>query len=66
PIGYGTLVGVYVAVGCGVVWILRRLARTPLGGGPSDSSPPLDSSRPSAPPGPPEQPGGALPHGAGR
>ncbi|HLH13654.1 MAG TPA: cytochrome ubiquinol oxidase subunit I [Solirubrobacteraceae bacterium] len=26
PIGYGTLVAVYVGVGIGVVWILRRLA----------------------------------------
>jgi cytochrome d ubiquinol oxidase subunit I len=31
-VGYGVLVAAYIAVGCGVVWILRRLARAPLGG----------------------------------
>jgi cytochrome bd ubiquinol oxidase subunit I len=31
PIGYATLVVVYLAVIAGVVWILRRLARAPLG-----------------------------------
>jgi len=30
PIGYGTLVVIYLAVGAGVVWILGRLARAPL------------------------------------
>lgn len=30
PIGYGALVLIYLAVGAGVVWILRRLARAPL------------------------------------
>lgn len=30
PVGYATLVVVYLAVGAGVVWILRRLARRPL------------------------------------
>ena len=30
PVGYATLWIVYLAVGVGVVWILRRLARTPL------------------------------------
>jgi cytochrome bd ubiquinol oxidase subunit I len=30
PVGYGTLVVVYIAVACAVVWILRRLARAPL------------------------------------
>jgi cytochrome d ubiquinol oxidase subunit I len=30
PVGYATLVIVYVGVGAGVVWILRRLARMPL------------------------------------
>jgi cytochrome d ubiquinol oxidase subunit I len=30
PIGYAALWVVYLAVGAGVVWILRRLARTPL------------------------------------
>ena len=30
PVGYATLWIVYLAVGVGVVWILRRLARVPL------------------------------------
>jgi cytochrome d ubiquinol oxidase subunit I len=30
PIGYATLVVTYVAVACGVAWVLRRLARAPL------------------------------------
>jgi cytochrome d ubiquinol oxidase subunit I len=30
PVGYGVLVAVYLLVGAAVVWILRRLARTPL------------------------------------
>jgi cytochrome bd ubiquinol oxidase subunit I len=30
PVGYATLFVVYLAVGIGVVWILRRLARAPL------------------------------------
>jgi cytochrome d ubiquinol oxidase subunit I len=30
PVGYATLVAVYVGVGIGVVWILRRLARMPM------------------------------------
>jgi len=30
PIGYGTLALIYLAVAIGVVWILRRLARSPL------------------------------------
>jgi cytochrome d ubiquinol oxidase subunit I len=30
PIAYGTLALAYVAVGCGVVWVLRRLAAAPL------------------------------------
>jgi len=33
PIGYATLVAIYAAVGVGVWWILRRLARSPLPGG---------------------------------
>jgi cytochrome d ubiquinol oxidase subunit I len=37
-VGYTALALVYLAVACGVVWILRRLARAPLGGEPS--SPP--------------------------
>ena len=32
PVGYGVLALVYLAVAAGVVWILRRLARTPVGG----------------------------------
>jgi cytochrome bd ubiquinol oxidase subunit I len=32
PVGYATLVVVYVAVGAGVVWILRRLAARPVEG----------------------------------
>jgi cytochrome d ubiquinol oxidase subunit I len=38
-VGYGTLVVVYVAVACGVVWILRRLARMPLGSPGADERP---------------------------
>jgi cytochrome d ubiquinol oxidase subunit I len=30
PVGYATLVAVYLCVGLGVVWILRRLARMPM------------------------------------
>ena len=30
PVGYATLVIVYIAVACGVAWVLRRLARAPL------------------------------------
>jgi cytochrome d ubiquinol oxidase subunit I len=30
PVGYATLAATYLAVGAGVVWILRRLARAPL------------------------------------
>jgi cytochrome d ubiquinol oxidase subunit I len=35
PVGYATLALVYLAVAGGVVWILRRLARAPMGLGPS-------------------------------
>jgi cytochrome bd ubiquinol oxidase subunit I len=31
PVGYATLALVYLGVGLGVVWVLRRLARVPLG-----------------------------------
>jgi cytochrome d ubiquinol oxidase subunit I len=31
-VGYTALALVYLGVACGVVWILRRLARAPLGG----------------------------------
>jgi cytochrome d ubiquinol oxidase subunit I len=30
PVGYGTLAATYVAVACGLAWVLRRLARAPL------------------------------------
>jgi cytochrome d ubiquinol oxidase subunit I len=30
PVGYATLVVVYIGVGLGVIWILRRLARMPM------------------------------------
>jgi cytochrome bd ubiquinol oxidase subunit I len=40
-VGYTTLALVYVAVAGGVVWILRRLARAPLGGSGGEQSPPL-------------------------
>jgi cytochrome bd ubiquinol oxidase subunit I len=30
PVGYATLVIVYVCVGLGVIWVLRRLARMPM------------------------------------
>ena len=30
PVGYSVLAASYLAVGCGLVWVLRRLARTPL------------------------------------
>jgi cytochrome d ubiquinol oxidase subunit I len=33
PFGYAALALVYAAVGVGVIWILRRLARAPLGAG---------------------------------
>jgi cytochrome d ubiquinol oxidase subunit I len=35
PVGYGTLATVYLAVAVGVVWILRRLAASPLQGAPN-------------------------------
>ncbi|HTD08930.1 MAG TPA: cytochrome ubiquinol oxidase subunit I [Solirubrobacteraceae bacterium] len=45
PVGYATLVLVYIGVGIGVAWILRRLARMPMdlpgaGGGLSDAERP--------------------------
>jgi cytochrome d ubiquinol oxidase subunit I len=30
PVGYGALAASYVLVACGLVWVLRRLARMPL------------------------------------
>ncbi|MFL5865192.1 MAG: cytochrome ubiquinol oxidase subunit I [Solirubrobacteraceae bacterium] len=39
PVGYATLASAYLVVGCGLAWVLRRLARAPLDlapdGGPS-------------------------------
>jgi cytochrome d ubiquinol oxidase subunit I len=32
PVGYGALAAAYVVVACGLVWVLRRLARAPLEG----------------------------------
>lgn len=32
PVGYGALGAAYLVVACGVVWVLRRLARAPLNG----------------------------------
>ena len=31
PVGYGALAGSYLVVACGLVWVLRRLARSPVG-----------------------------------
>ena len=31
PVGYGALTASYVLVACGLIWVLRRLARAPLG-----------------------------------
>jgi cytochrome bd ubiquinol oxidase subunit I len=41
PVGYATLVVVYLALGAAVVWILRRLARAPLEApaGPAETGP---------------------------
>jgi cytochrome bd ubiquinol oxidase subunit I len=46
PVGYGTLVVVYAALGAAVWWVLRRLSRAPLG--PVGEAPPL--ARPEPPP----------------
>jgi cytochrome bd ubiquinol oxidase subunit I len=40
PVGYATLAAVYAAVACGVVWILRRLARAPMDDGGSPPTAP--------------------------
>jgi cytochrome d ubiquinol oxidase subunit I len=37
PVGYGTLALVYICVGLGVIWVLRRLARMPMGSPSSDA-----------------------------
>jgi cytochrome d ubiquinol oxidase subunit I len=34
PVGYATLAASYLVVGCGLIWVLRRLARAPLEGPP--------------------------------
>jgi cytochrome bd ubiquinol oxidase subunit I len=39
PIGYATLAAVYLAVAVAVVWVLRRLARTPLKSAPAHPEP---------------------------
>jgi cytochrome d ubiquinol oxidase subunit I len=39
PVGYATLVAVYIGVGVGVVWILRRLARMPMEPPPAGDQP---------------------------
>jgi hypothetical protein len=41
PISYAVLWGLYLAVGAGTVWILRRLARVPV-------EDPRDSARPAS------------------
>jgi cytochrome d ubiquinol oxidase subunit I len=38
PVGYGALAGAYVVVAAGLVWVLRRLARSPLPRGPDRPS----------------------------
>jgi cytochrome d ubiquinol oxidase subunit I len=50
PVGYATLALVYLAVAVGVVWILRRLARKPVGPDAPDRHPPAhpDSPPPAA------------------
>jgi cytochrome bd ubiquinol oxidase subunit I len=48
PVGYATLVIVYVCVGLGVIWVLRRLARMPMdppsGGARQDGLAPVSPS----------------------
>jgi cytochrome d ubiquinol oxidase subunit I len=49
PIGYGTLVAVYIGLYAAVAWFLRRLGRIPLEAGLDDSAPPrLDPEPPHA------------------
>jgi len=45
PVGYATLVVVYLALIAGTIWILRRLANTPLG---EAAAQPPDEPRPAA------------------
>jgi cytochrome d ubiquinol oxidase subunit I len=46
PVGYATLAVVYLGVALGVIWILRRLARAPLGPPPEDAPPSVPAPRP--------------------
>ena len=43
PVGYGALAGAYLVVGCGLAWVLRRLARAPLDLAP-DAGPSLQAA----------------------
>jgi cytochrome d ubiquinol oxidase subunit I len=45
PVGYAALVVTYIAVAGAVVWILRRLARTPLDA-PGADAPPHSTAQP--------------------
>jgi cytochrome d ubiquinol oxidase subunit I len=47
PVGYGVLAAVYLGLIAAVWWILRRLARAPLGG-PGDPQPTAASDEPAA------------------
>jgi cytochrome d ubiquinol oxidase subunit I len=38
PVGYATLAAVYVGVAAGVVWVLRRLAASPVKGIPAGAT----------------------------
>jgi cytochrome d ubiquinol oxidase subunit I len=50
PIGYGTLVVTYIALAGAVAWVLRRLARAPLGQTDAEAPPPppVNPSSPAA------------------
>ena len=43
PVGYAALAGAYLMVGCGLAWVLRRLARAPLDLAP-DAGPSLEAA----------------------
>ena len=43
PVGYAALAGAYLVVGCGLAWVLRRLARAPLDLAP-DAGPSLQAA----------------------
>lgn len=43
PVGYAALAGAYLVVGCGLAWVLRRLARAPLDLAP-DAGPSLEAA----------------------